>query len=232
MVTEYGGAPVDGGTIPALIFNEVINAVDAAEAPMRRPGQTPSTSGTKATARDPHCSHRPRASQLAAGPALAVAAASRPQGQQGQAPSQTPPSTGGGGGWRHQRRHRQRRGRRLAAARRSAQRPRQVLAARRAEAPREARRRGVIPMRGPVATRDGAPAVVTVAELERRLGRAAPGSAPARSPAPRSACRAPSRARAPDHGARRRRHLLDPPARLQRPDQHRGRARPRARRRS
>ena len=28
METEYGGAPVDGGTIPALIFNQVVNAVE------------------------------------------------------------------------------------------------------------------------------------------------------------------------------------------------------------
>ncbi len=31
MLTEYGGAPVDGGTIPALIFNEIVHAYDAAE---------------------------------------------------------------------------------------------------------------------------------------------------------------------------------------------------------
>ncbi len=28
METEYGGAPVDGGTIPALIFNEVVTAYE------------------------------------------------------------------------------------------------------------------------------------------------------------------------------------------------------------
>ncbi len=26
MLTEFGGAPVDGGTIPALIFADVVNA--------------------------------------------------------------------------------------------------------------------------------------------------------------------------------------------------------------
>jgi penicillin-binding protein 1A len=28
MLTEYGGAPVDGGTIPALIFNDVLTAYE------------------------------------------------------------------------------------------------------------------------------------------------------------------------------------------------------------
>ena len=29
MLTEFGGAPVDGGTIPALIFHDVVTAYDA-----------------------------------------------------------------------------------------------------------------------------------------------------------------------------------------------------------
>ncbi len=33
MLTEYGGAPVDGGTIPALIFNEIVSAYDQLSAP-------------------------------------------------------------------------------------------------------------------------------------------------------------------------------------------------------
>jgi penicillin-binding protein 1A len=91
METEYGGAPVDGGTIPALIFNEVINAVEQLK-PNAKPGQTPSTSGTKAPPVTPTAPTAP------APPSSQPAQPSPSQGQQGQAPSQTPPSTGGGGG--------------------------------------------------------------------------------------------------------------------------------------
>ena len=41
MLTEYGGAPVDGGTIPALIFNEVVGAYESLKsrrAPIPRAG--------------------------------------------------------------------------------------------------------------------------------------------------------------------------------------------------
>jgi penicillin-binding protein 1A len=91
METEYGGAPVDGGTIPALIFNEVINAVDQLK-PNAKADQTPSTSGTKAPPVTPTAPTAP------APPSSQPAQPSPSQGQQGQAPSQTPPSTGGGGG--------------------------------------------------------------------------------------------------------------------------------------
>ena len=35
MLTEYGGAPVDGGTIPALIFNDVVTAYTQVQAEHR-----------------------------------------------------------------------------------------------------------------------------------------------------------------------------------------------------
>ena len=50
MLTEFGGAPVDGGTIPALIFADIVNTYEPLEAPRtdaeeddrrhRRPGPT------------------------------------------------------------------------------------------------------------------------------------------------------------------------------------------------
>jgi penicillin-binding protein 1A len=93
METEYGGAPVDGGTIPALIFNEVINAVEQLK-PAEKTGQTPSTSGTKAPPVTPTAPAPPSSQQAQPSPSQGQ----QSQGQQGQAPSQTPPSTGGGAG--------------------------------------------------------------------------------------------------------------------------------------
>ena len=137
MITEYGGAPVDGGTIPALIFNEVINAVEQLKAD-EKTGRSAEHVRHRGPDPDP-C--RSRAFQLAAGPALALAgpavagpAARRASKGKPRARRLRQPARG----WwrrRHQRRHRQRRGSRLERGSPSAQRPRQVLAARRAEAP-------------------------------------------------------------------------------------------------
>ena len=138
MTTEYGGAPVDGGTIPALIFNEVINAVEQLTADEKPGQQSPSTSGADAPAPTTPAPAPPSPQPAQPSPSQGQQPPGQPsQGQQGQAPSQAPPSTGGGGGaaaaapaaapaaagWPAR------------AARRSAQRPRQVLAAGRAEAP-------------------------------------------------------------------------------------------------
>ena len=97
METEYAGGPVDGGTIPALIFNQVINAVEQLKAD-EKTGRTPSTSGTEAPALTP-AAPAPSSSQPAQ-PSQSQGSQSQgqqPQGQQPQAPSQAPPSTGGGG---------------------------------------------------------------------------------------------------------------------------------------
>jgi penicillin-binding protein 1A len=93
METEYGGAPVDGGTIPALIFNQVINAVEQLKAD-EKTGRTPSTSGTEAPSLTP-AAPAPSSSQPAQ---PSQSQGQQSQGQQSQAPSQAPPSTGGGGG--------------------------------------------------------------------------------------------------------------------------------------
>jgi penicillin-binding protein 1A len=97
METEYGGAPVDGGTIPALIFNEVINAVEQLK-PAEKPGGKPSTPGTSTSGVQTTPPPDTSAPSGSAPSQPSQSQAQQPQGQQGQAPSQTPPSTGGGGG--------------------------------------------------------------------------------------------------------------------------------------
>jgi penicillin-binding protein 1A len=42
MLTEFGGAPVDGGTIPALIFADLVNAYESLES-QRKAGEDPET---------------------------------------------------------------------------------------------------------------------------------------------------------------------------------------------
>jgi penicillin-binding protein 1A len=97
METEYGGGPVDGGTIPALIFNEVINAVEQLK-PAEKPGGKPSTSSTSTSGvqTTPPPDTSTPSSSAPSQPSQSQGQQS--QSQQGQAPSQTPPSTGGGGG--------------------------------------------------------------------------------------------------------------------------------------
>ena len=96
---------------------------------------------------------------------------------------------------RHRRRHLARLARPHAQPRAAAR----GIRCRRRRSAREARRRGVMPIRGPVATVDLAPVRRGRAARMGAL-RAAPGSSPARSRAPRSACLAPSTARAPARG--------------------------------
>ncbi len=54
MLTEFGGAPVDGGTIPALIFNDVVSAYDelaaARDAAKEQPEDSEATTTTTTTA--------------------------------------------------------------------------------------------------------------------------------------------------------------------------------------
>src|SRR3954454_14168263 len=92
MKTEYNGGPVDGGTIPALIFHDALDAYEAMKE-NEKGGQTPSTSGTKAPPVTPTAPTAP------APPSSQPAQPSPSQGQQGQAPSTdsssataTPPS--------------------------------------------------------------------------------------------------------------------------------------------
>src|SRR3954447_4779665 len=103
MLTEYGGAPVDGGTIPALIFNEVINAVqqvNADEHPGAKPRASGSSSGVPATTPPPTTPPpTPSAPSQPAQPQGGQGqGTSQPQGGQGQGTSPPPPSSGGAGG--------------------------------------------------------------------------------------------------------------------------------------
>jgi len=50
MLTEFGGAPVDGGTFPALIFADLVNAYEEVVASRKQPG---SSDGTDEEALDP-----------------------------------------------------------------------------------------------------------------------------------------------------------------------------------
>ncbi len=102
METEYGGGPVDGGTIPALIFNEIVTAYERLN-----PGK-PDDDGTST---DTPTGDVPTTTTPPAPPAPSAPAPSEPppsgggpdapaqQQQQQQAPpSPSPPATGGGGG--------------------------------------------------------------------------------------------------------------------------------------
>ncbi len=103
MLTEYGGAPVDGGTIPALIFNEVVSAYELLK-DEEDPGKPPKALGALRDAHHPRSEH-PLGSgdrgsihgERAVGPGALVRHRS-----QSQAPSQPqstgpPPSAGSAG---------------------------------------------------------------------------------------------------------------------------------------
>jgi penicillin-binding protein 1A len=94
MQTEYGGAPVDGGTIPALIFNDALTAYEQLKS-QKAPNKAPSTSITTTPT---------TAAPVA--PAPSTPAPSQPSQSQGQQPSQgqaptqqsAPPAGGSSGG--------------------------------------------------------------------------------------------------------------------------------------
>jgi penicillin-binding protein 1A len=96
METEYGGGPVDGGTIPALIFNEIVTAYEQLN-PDKPDDESPTTTETPETPVTPPAPapaapapSEPPASDGAQPPA-------QQQQQQSSPPSQSPPATGGGG---------------------------------------------------------------------------------------------------------------------------------------
>ncbi len=62
METEYGGAPVDGGTIPALIFNQVVGAYELLKSQEDRgkPPKSPDTATQLPPPRHPRRPPRPR----------------------------------------------------------------------------------------------------------------------------------------------------------------------------
>jgi penicillin-binding protein 1A len=87
MLTEFGGAPVDGGTIPALIFHDVVLAYDQLS-----PGQADEVDSTIEETTTPPST--PSTPSTAAPPAQPPSEA---QGDsQDQPPAEPPTSTGGG----------------------------------------------------------------------------------------------------------------------------------------
>jgi penicillin-binding protein 1A len=96
MLTEYGGSPVDGGTIPALIFNDVISAVEQVKAE-EKAGQSQGSSGTDAPSLTPTTPPPPSSAPAPSSQSQSQQSQGQTQGTQGQsAPDQSPPSTGGG----------------------------------------------------------------------------------------------------------------------------------------
>jgi penicillin-binding protein 1A len=98
MLTEYGGAPVDGGTIPALIFSEIVGAYDQLSASHHHgAGGTTTTTATPTAPTAP--STTPAPSTAAPAPQQSSPSAQQPSGQaqpsQPQQPA-SPPSSGGG----------------------------------------------------------------------------------------------------------------------------------------
>jgi penicillin-binding protein 1A len=88
METEYGGAPVDGGTIPALIFNEIVTAFEQLQPDEATDEDSDSTDAVPA----PEAPPTPAPSPAPAEPSQPSGQGTPQQGQQ----SSPPPSSGGG----------------------------------------------------------------------------------------------------------------------------------------
>jgi penicillin-binding protein 1A len=99
MLTEYNGAPVDGGTIPAELFNSIVTAYDQLKAD-RAAGQTPSTTAPSTVAPAAPSTATPTTSapstSAPATPDTTGGGGSATGNQTAPAPT-TPPATGGGG---------------------------------------------------------------------------------------------------------------------------------------
>ncbi len=100
MLTEYGGAPVDGGTIPALIFNEVVGAYEQLKSEERRgkPSKAPDTVNTAPTTAPAPSAPSTPSTPVAPQPSAPASPPQQPS-QPTQQPQQqsSPPPTGGGG---------------------------------------------------------------------------------------------------------------------------------------
>ena len=213
METEYGGAPVDGGTFPALIFSRRRRRLRRDHGrPRRRRGRR--GDDDRSTPRSPRRRPTPRARRA---PESTAASTAPRRGR--RARRRRGPGAGTGRARRAGRRRRRRRpaahGRRRAPAAPAASapasspaRPRRGSGRERNGLPAAQKRHGssvafVIPIRGPVAISGLAPLRRPRAELERRLGRA---RAPLRSrpipsasvslPGPEQSSRAARRGRA------------------------------------
>jgi penicillin-binding protein 1A len=96
MLTEYGGAPVDGGTIPALIFNEIVSAYDQLSASGRHPKGGSVTTTTTPTLSAPTApSSTPAPSTSAPAPSQSAPSTQQPSQAQPSQPASPPASSGG-----------------------------------------------------------------------------------------------------------------------------------------
>ena len=96
MLTEYGGAPVDGGTIPALIFNEIVSAYDQLSASGRHPKGGSVTTTTTPTLSAPTApSSTPAPSTAAPAPSQSAPSTQQPSQAQPSQPASPPASSGG-----------------------------------------------------------------------------------------------------------------------------------------
>ncbi len=87
MLTEFGGAPVDGGTIPALIFHDVVLAYEQSNSNQAADEDESTTEETTTPPSTPST------------PAPSTQAPPEAQGDtQQQPPAESSPSTGGGSG--------------------------------------------------------------------------------------------------------------------------------------
>jgi penicillin-binding protein 1A len=98
METEYGGAPVDGGTIPALIFNEVLNSYEQMKQTRGASDHSVPPTTTTATTAAPVTTTAAPAAPVTTTAAPAPAPAPAPTPQPAPAPSApaTPAPSGGG----------------------------------------------------------------------------------------------------------------------------------------
>ncbi len=98
MLTEYGGSPVDGGTIPALIFNEIIHAYDDLKASKKATnGSSESTTSTTPTTIAPVPTTAAPAPSATPAPQSAAPAQQPAQQAPQQAPAPSNPAPSGGG---------------------------------------------------------------------------------------------------------------------------------------
>jgi penicillin-binding protein 1A len=96
MLTEYGGAPVDGGTIPALIFSEIVGAYDQLSHSQHggKSGTTTTTTPAAGTSTTPATAPAPSTSAPA--PEQSSPSTQQPSAPQpSQAQPSSPPSSGG-----------------------------------------------------------------------------------------------------------------------------------------
>jgi penicillin-binding protein 1A len=99
MLTEYGGAPVDGGTIPALIFNEIVGAYEQLKASYHHGKGGSGTTTTTPTLSAPTApSSAPAPTTAAPAPQQSSPSTQQPpqaQPSQPQQPANPPASSGG-----------------------------------------------------------------------------------------------------------------------------------------